>query len=344
VVERRHQGDRGIQALTGGQFGEARTTVVEPHGLVVGRGAPPPDWNVRPTNRLANGVYQLGVFIMMELSHSFRVGELRCIALLDGTHVYHADQYFLDAPAERRGAALARHKIAAPEQIPSPFTCLAVATGESAWTLLDAGLGLGLSPAAGHLPQNLLAAGVRPEDVQTIVLTHGHPDHIGGLTQAGGALTYPDARYVMLRDDWTYWTSETELARMPPVFSEAARRNLVPIRDRIELPERETEIAPGVHLVPAPGHTPGHAVVHLASAGESLLFISDTVLHPIHLEEPEWRTSYDMDHAMAAASKRKVFDRAAEERALVLAFHFHPFPSLGRVERRGDGWRWSPAV
>lgn len=281
---------------------------------------------------------------MMDTSYSFRVGQLRCVTLLDGTHVYHADQYFLGAPAEPLAAALARHQIAAPEQIVSPFTCLAVATGESGWTLLDAGLGPGLSPVAGHLPQNLLAAGIRPEDVQTVVLTHGHPDHIGGLTQAGGALTYPNARHVMLRDEWAYWTSETELARMPTAFAETARRNLIPIRDRIELPARETEIAPGMHLVPAPGHTPGHAVVHLESAGESLLFISDTVLHPIHLEEPEWRTSYDMDHAMAATSKRNVFDRAAAEQALVLAFHFHPLPSLGRVERRGDGWRWTPTA
>ena len=110
----------------------------------------------------------------------------------------------------------------------------------------------------------------------------------------------------------------------------------------MSLVDHESEILPGVRAIPAPGHTPGHMVAAFSSGGEQLLYTADTVLYPLHLEHPEWTPIYDILPDKAAISTRMIFDRAAEERALVLGQHFPPFPSLGHVVKKGVGWEWQP--
>ena len=110
----------------------------------------------------------------------------------------------------------------------------------------------------------------------------------------------------------------------------------------MNLVDHESEIVPGIGAIPAPGHTPGHMVVSVSSGDERLLYIGDTVLYPLHLEHPDWIPIYDIIPEEAAASKRRIFDRAAEERALVVGQHFPPFPSVGYVVKKGEGWQWQP--
>jgi glyoxylase-like metal-dependent hydrolase (beta-lactamase superfamily II) len=128
------------------------------------------------------------------------------------------------------------------------------------------------------------------------------------------------------------------------MFVTVARKNLGPIRDQVSLVDRESEILPGIGVIPAPGHTPGHMVASISSGDEQLLYIGDTVLYPLHLEYPDWTPVYDIVPEQAAASKRRIFDRAAEEKSLVIGQHFPPFPSLGYVVKRGEGWGWQPRV
>jgi glyoxylase-like metal-dependent hydrolase (beta-lactamase superfamily II) len=283
-------------------------------------------------------------------AYPFAVGTSRCLAISDGIVPSSAGLFFPGAPADRLTADLGRHALRA-DPIPSPWTCLLVDTGRQR-VLLDAGGGPAVAsivPGTGTLRRTLEHAGVRPETVDVVVATHGHPDHIGGLVDESGEPAFPNARVVMGAEEWAFWTDEAVLSRLESsgdhiqeLLAAVARRSLPPLRDRLDLLDGESAVASGVVAVPAPGHTPGHLAVALESAGEHLLFLADAALHPIHLEEPEWHPVFDLLPEDAAATKRRLLDRAAADHALVHAFHF-PFPGLGHVRRRGGGWVWEPA-
>ena len=272
-------------------------------------------------------------------SYRFRVGAFDCLALSDGTKDYVPEHFFVNAPMEEVAAAL-RERGLTPDPVTTPYTYLLVDTGQNR-VLVDMGAGH-LAPTTGRLVSNMEAAGISPATIDTVMITHAHPDHIGGTLDDEGNPVYANARYYIWKEEWAFWSERDSYGQVPESFFAAARRNLGPVRDRLRLVDEEGEVLPGVGLIAAPGHTPGHVVVSVGSGDELLLYVGDTVLHPLHLEHPDWLPIYDILPEQAAESKRRVFDLAADSQALVLGQHFPPFPGLGYVTRLGEGWTWQP--
>ena len=284
--------------------------------------------------------------------YRFRVGDFQCIAVSDGTHTYAPPNFpppaiflFANAPREHLEQTLAEHNLNLEQwtEWVSPYICLVVNTGQHQM-LVDTGAG-GLALTTGKLVQNLQTVGIAPEDIDTIIITHGHPDHIGGITDDKGRLTFPNANYVMWQDEWEFWTSEQAETKLDEhvrdVFLSCARKNLPPIKGRLRLVNREMEILPGIKVIAAIGHTPGHMALAVSSRGEQLLYVSDAVLHPIHLERPGWHAAVEFDPKQVQATRCRILKRAVAKKALVLAFHF-PFPGLGHVSPSRDTWKWEP--
>ena len=207
--------------------------------------------------------------------------------------------------------------------------------------LIDTGAGSLVGPSAGKLAESMKEAGVRPHDIGTVILTHAHPDHVGGNLDGAGDLVHPNAVFFILKQEWAFWTSEAAAAA-PERFVQIARSNLEPIKDRVTLVEDDQELVPGIRAVAAIGHTPGHMALSITSGDEQLLHVSDTVLHPWHLGHPDWVPVFDLVPEEAARTKARLFDRAVDEKCLVFAHHFPPFPAIGHIERRASGWEWLP--
>lgn len=276
----------------------------------------------------------------MSHKHRLTLGDFNCLAINDGGMTGKARYLFTNAPEEPLQQALQRHGLQA-DHLPSAWTCLLVETPDQL-VLIDTGENNAGNWGGGRLLPTLAAEGIVPEDIDTVILTHGHGDHIGGCTDAEGRPNFPNARYVMWQTEWAHWTDEANLASMPERIARLVRHCLLPISGQMELIDAYIEIAPGIRAIAAPGHTVGHMVVEITSAGERLLNLADAALHPIHLEHPGWVAAFDTLPDQTAATRRALCQRAAATGALVLAFHFAPFPGLGRILQAGDAYHWQP--
>jgi glyoxylase-like metal-dependent hydrolase (beta-lactamase superfamily II) len=214
------------------------------------------------------------------------------------------------------------------------LTCLLVRVGDRR-ILVDTGYGhVADRPEVGLLAASLAQIGVSAQDIDTVVISHPHGDHIGGATVGAGesvAPAYPSARYWMGQADWDHYSQPDVLTRsglqdkLPPLAS--ARR--------LDLADGEREIAPGVRLLPLPGHTPGHMGVAFSSGQEMAVYVGDLVHHPLQIEHPEWSPVFDALPPLSRETRRTLVERARRERSLVLSYHL-PFPGIGRVA--DGGW------
>lgn len=220
--------------------------------------------------------------------------------------------------------------------------------------LVDTGIGNGkqrANPAWHDLNSDyearLTAAGFAPETVDVVILTHLHTDHVGWNTRLDGGSwvpTFPNARYLTSLTEWNYWAG----AEMEEARQQMFRDSVHPVRDAglfdlVDVADAGTDIAPGVRLLPSPGHTPGQVTVELSSQGETALISGDSIHHPVQIGHPELCSCVDIAPGLAARTRRRMLDSLAGTSTLLLGSHFPP-PSAGYVRREGGTYRLTPSA
>jgi glyoxylase-like metal-dependent hydrolase (beta-lactamase superfamily II) len=264
-------------------------------------------------------------------------GDITCRVLSDGSVAYEPSFLFANVDPEILRPEL-EGRLDEEGTLSTPYGCLLVET-PSTRILIDTGLGRQaeiIGAPAGRMLSSLAQTGVSPGDVDVVLLSHAHPDHIGGLLQ-NGQLTFPDARHLMSRTEWNYWTSPETLSQLPESLAAPARALLPPLAEAevLELADGEIEVAEGVRLIPAPGHTPGHSVVAISSGGSRILFMADAILDESEFAHPDWVSAVDWSAAETVTTRRRLLDQACVDGSIVLAYHM---ASVGNVENSSGSY------
>lgn len=278
--------------------------------------------------------------------HKMTIGSLPVAVVQDGSNRRpDATQGFIPGvPADAISAALAAGGTPGPA-LDNPYNQTVVQT-RGGLVLLDTGFGQGAPAGTGQMPAAMRAAGFDPAGVRTVVLSHFHGDHIGGLIAPDGTPAFPNAAIKVPEAEWNFWNDAGEESRAAesrkPGFANA-RRRLAPYGDKVERFRPGAEVSPGITAIDTRGHSPGHVSFLVADGNSQCLVIADAVTTPaLFMANPEWYPVFDMDPAQAVETRKKLLDRAAAERMPVIGYHF-PFPATGRVEKAGAGYRLVPS-
>ncbi|MET0528252.1 MAG: MBL fold metallo-hydrolase [Microvirga sp.] len=278
--------------------------------------------------------------------YKYKVGSIEVTAVYDGIWRKPHDPTFIKGVTiDETKAALAKAGMTT-DFMPIPLTVLVLKIGDK-HIMIDAGSGVGQWQAnATHLPANMKAAGIDRSQISTILVSHFHPDHVWGLMEKGtNDAVFPEAELVVNRVEYDFWTESGRVETLPEGRRAAGRRiaDVFPTWKNWRLVESGTEVAPGIQMLDAYGHTPGHSVFLVTSGRDQLMVSNDTMYVPALLApHPEWQGSYDQDGSMAITTRRKITDRAIADRMMICGAHF-PFPGLGTFVKDGNAYAFTPA-
>jgi len=275
--------------------------------------------------------------------HRYQVGSMEVTALYDGLwQKTHDPNFIKGVSVEETKAALTAAGLPA-DHVPIPFTPNLVRTGGQL-VLIDSGTGGQTGgPGAGQMLKHLAAAGVEPAQINAVVISHFHPDHIFGLMSKApeNRPTFPNAQILVPAAEYGFWMDPAGIEKMPAGRQPLARRiqEMFPLlKDRVRPFQGDQEILPGIRPVEAPGHTPGHTAFHLSSGSDQLLVLGDVTNIPaLFVRNPGWQAAFDQDPGLAEATRRQMLERAAAERIRVAGYHF-PFPATGTIAKDGNGY------
>jgi glyoxylase-like metal-dependent hydrolase (beta-lactamase superfamily II) len=224
------------------------------------------------------------------------------------------------------------------------------------WVLFDAGAGGFSAPTIGRLLPVMSAAGIKPEQITGIFISHAHSDHIGGLVDAKTKeLIFPQAKHFIHQREFDYWTGpspDVSGLRLDKAFIanalQTASSVLTTVKPKLEFVAPGDRLLEGIELIDAPGHTPGHFAFAITSGNEQLLHIVDAAHHEVLMfEHLDWTMAGDSTPALASATRKKLLDRAAVDRSRIFAAHF-AYPALGYVRKNETGyefvhdrWTWT---
>jgi glyoxylase-like metal-dependent hydrolase (beta-lactamase superfamily II) len=285
--------------------------------------------------------------------YRYKVGSYECTSINDGARSFPLPDTFVKNVPKDQALAAAEAAYMPKGMVTVPFNPQIINTG-SKLVLIDAGYGPGIAPSVGLLPAGMQAAGIDPNAIDVVVLSHLHPDHINGIKTADGKLAFPNAEIMAPALDWAFWMSDENMAKaqdnaMMKGYFGNTRKILGDIAGKVTKYDWGKEVAPGITALSTPGHTPGHSSFAVASGSSKILIQSDVTNIPeFFLRNPDWHVAFDIDPIKAAETRHKFYDMAAAEKATVVGFHFQ-FPSIGYVEKAGTGYRlipvaWNPTI
>ena len=274
-----------------------------------------------------------------------KIGDIEVTTLYDGEAQRPlTDAYVRNAPlAEvQRASSVALRSSTVTE---TPFTFAAVNTGDK-FVLIDCGSGGEYIPGVSAGPANMAAAGIEPQAVDLVVISHFHGDHTFGLATKDGTMAFPNAEILVPEIEYAFLKGSDSLPdfKLAPLNSGAAgaRKRLELYGDRVRPYRAGQELSPGIIAMATPGHSPGHMSIRISSGREQMLILGDVVTLPhLFVPHPGWHMFLDMDPALAATTRLRVLDEVASDRILVAGTHF-PFPALGHIAKRGDGYEYLP--
>jgi len=274
--------------------------------------------------------------------YRFRLGSFEITTINDGAVQLDGPHPIFGQNVEAKEVQdLAVKNFLPPTRMEIGFTPVIVNTGKEL-ILFDTGNGDRNRPKTGQLAAGLAQAGLSVGQIDKVVITHAHPDHISGLIEDGKPI-FPNAQYFMSAAEYDFWSPKDKLTGNTERVAKLVQSKVVPLADRFTFIKNEQSVASGITALDAFGHTPGHTIFHIESEGKRLMLMADTVNHFVaSLQRPDWHVRFDMDKAQAGATRKRLFDMLAKDRIAFAGYHM-PFPALGFIEKSdGPSYRYIP--
>jgi glyoxylase-like metal-dependent hydrolase (beta-lactamase superfamily II) len=280
--------------------------------------------------------------------YRYKVGDYEVIQLMDGARTFPIADAFVSNVSKDEAIKAAAAAYMPEGKVTIPFSPMIVNTG-SKLVAIDTGNGLGAfaatKGAVGQARGNMEAAGIDPKQIDIVLISHFHGDHIGGLKNADGSPAFPNAEIKVPAEELAFWSDDANASKANG-FNKAQFPGVKKMMAGLKVStyEANKEVAPGITSIATPGHTPGHTSFAVASGSRRILVQIDVTNIPsMFLRHPDWHAYFDNDGDLAQATRHKVYDMAAAEKMIVVGYHF-PYPCVGHVEKDGNAYRLVPVA
>ena len=280
--------------------------------------------------------------------YRYKVGDYEIIQLMDGARTFPMPDQFVVNVSKDEAIKAATAAYLPEGKVTIPFSPMIVNTG-SKLVAIDTGNGLGAFAASkgavGQARGNMESAGIDPKQIDIVVISHFHGDHIGGLKNADGSAAFPNAEIKAPAAEIAFWGDESNASKANG-FNKgqfaAAKKMMEGLK--VTPYDADKEVAPGITSIASPGHTPGHMSFAVVSGAKKILVQSDVTNIPsMFLRTPDWQVLFDNDPDTAVKTRHRIYDMAATEKMVVAGYHF-PYPCVGYVEKDGKGYRLVPVA